>query len=204
MPESDDDADLALIFRIMDKEEAALGEFLERYGPKLKGYIRKKFGDELLEPEIEQAIIDSAEKVWRFSDKFDPENGTFRGWVITIAFNSAVDILRAERRHQAKSLEYDPGYNPADCYENSGGHSDLKDARLKVLDDFIFNKLTGFEKIVAVNCFKAGGEADSRRLAAIHGKARGNVDTVKSKVKAKIRQALLEWESQQKKPKGKP
>jgi len=74
---------------------------------------------------------------------------------------------------------------------------------LMALYDFIDNKLTGFERIVARNCFVAGGEADITRLAALNGKDRQNVDTVKSKVKKKITQALLEWDSRHAGKKGK-
>lgn len=50
----------------------------------------------------------------------------------------------------------------------------------------IHNKLVGFERTIALNCFTTGGEADGVRLAAKLGKTRNYVDTVKSKVKKKI------------------
>ena len=201
-PEIDDEL---LVLRMMEGDQNALVDFLKAYGQKVKGYLKKTFGDVLKEPELEQALNRAAFNIWRFADRFKPEKGSLRGWFIRIARNAAVSIIRSETKHLAKDLEYDPVYDPAEEDDDPPPDVDSTEhARLRALDDFINNKLTGFEKVVALNCFKAGGEADSRRLAALYGKPRGNVDTVKSKVKKKITQAMLEWDSRQGGRKGKP
>lgn len=48
---------------------------------------------------------------------------------------------------------------------------------------------------VALNFFTIGGDPDIGRLAAKLGKPRSNIDTVKSKVKKKIREAVLALEA---------
>lgn len=63
------------------------------------------------------------------------------------------------------------------------------------LDHFINHELVGNEREIALNCFKTGGQADSVRLAALLGKTRNYVDTVKSKVKKKIKEAILKFEA---------
>ena len=201
-PEIDEES---LVLRMMDRDQSALAELLKLYGPKIRGYLRKKFGDVLKEPELQQALNCAAFNVWRFADRFDPAKGSLRAWFVRIARNAAFSIIRVEARHLAKSLEYEPAYDPADDSEvPSADISDQDVRRLKAIDEFINNTLSGFEKIVAINSFKSGGEADSTRLAALYGKTRGNVDVVKSKVKKKITQAMLEWESLQPVKKGKP
>ena len=201
-PEIDDDA---LILRMLDKDETALEEILYVYGPKVMGFLRKSFGDALNEPELHETFNRAAFNLWRFADRFKPERGSLRGWFIRIARNAAIGVLRGETRHLAKDLEYDPAYDPADDHPDASPDVDSKEnGRLQKLHDFIHNKLTGFERIVAINCFKAGAEPDTARLAAIYGKTRQNVDTVRSKVKKKIVQWMLDSESRQQIPKGKP
>lgn len=202
-PEIDEEA---IVLRMMEKDQSALVELIAVYGPKVRGYLRKQFSEVLKEPELQQAFNRAFFNAFRFAEKFKPEKGSLRGWLIRIARNAAINIIRAEERHLAKELEYDPVYDPSDdCDDTSPPDVDSKEhARLTALYDFIHNKLTGFERIVARNCFIAGGEADTIRLAAHYGKDRQNVDTVKSKVKKKITEALLEWDSRQGGRKGKP
>jgi RNA polymerase sigma factor (sigma-70 family) len=201
-PEIDEET---LVLRMMEKDESALVELVKVFGPKVRGYLRIKFGEDLKEPELHQAFNRAFFNAYRFAEKFNPEKGGLRGWLIRIARNAAISIIRAEERHQAKDLEYDPSYDPADDCDDMSPDVDSKEhARLTALYDFINNKLTGFERIVARNCFIAGGEADIGRLVALYGKDRQNVDTVKSKVKKKITQALLDWDSRQGGRKGKP
>lgn len=207
MPEIDppeiDEIEIAL--RMMEKDQSALVELIRVYGPKVRGFLRKKFSEDLKEPELHQAFNRAFFNAFRFADKFKPEKGSLRGWLIRIARNAAISIIRAEERHLAKDLEYDPVYDPADDCDDTSSDVDSKEhARLTALYDFINNKLIGFERVVARSCFISGDEADTTRLAAIYGKSRQNVDTVKSKVKKKITQALLEWDSRQSGRKGKP
>jgi RNA polymerase sigma factor (sigma-70 family) len=194
-----------LVLRLMEEDEDALVELIKGYGPNVEGYLRRKFRLVLKSPELDEAFNRAFFNAFRFADKFKPERCSLRGWVIRIARNAAVSIIRGENRHQAKDLEYDPAYDPADDCDDVSPDVDSKEhARLNALYKFIETKLTGFEQTVALNCFVAGGEADTTRLAALHGKDRGNVDTVKSKVKKKITQALLEWDSSHSGKKGKP
>jgi RNA polymerase sigma factor (sigma-70 family) len=190
---------------MMEKDESALFALLETYGPKVRGYLRKHFGDVLKAPELDEALNRAAFSVWRFADRFNPERASLRGWFLSIARNAAVSILRSERRHLAKDLEYDPAYNPAeDCPGQAPDIDSKEKRRLQELDDILYKKLTGLEQTVALNDYKAGGEADAGRLAAMLGKTRQNIYTTRSKVKKKITQMMLEWESRQSGRKGTP
>jgi RNA polymerase sigma factor (sigma-70 family) len=197
--------DEELVLRMMEKDESALLTLLEAYGPKVKGYLKKHFGDVLKAPELEDAFSKAAFNVWRFAERFKPECGSLRGWFLKIARNAAISVLRAESRHMAKALEYDPLYDPADDYPDESPDIDSKEHhRLRELDNILYNILTGLEQIVALNDFKAGGEANTGRLAAMHGKTRQNIYTTRSKVKKKIVQMMLESESRHEDRKVKP
>lgn len=193
-----DDEDIVL--RMMEKDESGLTSLLEAYGPKVRGYLRKHFADVLKAPELEEAFNQAAFNAWRFADRYNPDRGSLRGWFLRIARNAAVSILRCERRHLAKDLEYDPAYDPAnDCPDEAPepAFDSKEQRRLQELNNILYHKLTGLEQTVALNDYKAGGEADTGRLATMLGKTKNNISATRSKVKKKITQMMLEWESRQ-------
>lgn len=190
-----DDVDLAL--RMMDRDEDALAALLKVYGPKVKGYLRKQFGATLDDSELDYVFQQSVINVWNKIQLYDPDKGSLRGWFIRVSRNAAISHIRGEEKHKA-----DPLADPADDHVDGCGDiafpaESKEQKRLDRIDDFIQNKLQGIEKIVALNCFTIGGDPDIVRLAAKLGKTRSYVDTVKSKVKKKIREAILAIEASQ-------
>jgi RNA polymerase sigma factor (sigma-70 family) len=175
-----------------EKDESALRTVLEVYGPKVKGYLRKQFGDVLDHGEREAVLNEAAMKVWMAANTYRSEKGGLRGWFIRIAKNTAISYIRGERKHRAEPLYDDPAVEDD---EVSPELNSIDRARLERLHSFIHNKLVGIERTVALNCYTVGGDADSDRLASILGKTRGYIDTVKSKVKRKIREAVLAIEA---------
>jgi RNA polymerase sigma factor (sigma-70 family) len=190
--------DKMLALRMKEKDEAALDTVIETYGPKVMGFLHLKFGDVLRPPELDEVFNRAVFNVWRFADRFNPDRGGMRGWFIRIARNAALSFIRGETKHLAQTLEFDPAYDPADDCDDVSPDIDSKEAkRLEHLDRFINHELVGNEREIARNCFKTGGEADSIRLAALLGKTRKYVDTVKSKVKRKITESMLKWEAEE-------
>jgi RNA polymerase sigma factor (sigma-70 family) len=188
--------DEMLAFRMTQKDEAALDTVIETYGPKVRGFLHQQFADVLRPPELDEVFNRAVFNVWRFADRFNLNKGSMRGWFIRIARNAALSLIRGETKHMTQTLEFDPAYDPADDCEDVSPDINSKEARwLDQLDTFINYELVGNEREVARNCFKTGGEADSVRLAALLGKTRKYVDTVKSKVKKKITEAMLKWEA---------
>jgi RNA polymerase sigma factor (sigma-70 family) len=200
MPEQDplaqvDDEELAL--RMMEGDESALRAALKAYGPKVKGYLRKQFGDTLDDNERDYVFQTSLIKFWKKIATYDTKRGSLRGWWIRIARNTAIDHIRGKESYTAKykAEELD---DPADDNDECGNVELVEDSkekkRLERIHDFIHNKLVGDEKTIALNCFAIGGDPDIVRLAAKLGKTRAYVDTVKSKVKKKIREFVLSLE----------
>ncbi|MEZ6077676.1 MAG: sigma factor [Pirellulaceae bacterium] len=197
MPEQDplahiDDDDIAL--RMMDGDEDALRAALKAYGPKVKGFLRKQFGDQLDQSELDFVFQQSLFNFWEKISTYDTAKGSLRGWWIRIARNAAISHMRGEEKYKAEVLE-----DPADDKNDHCGDVELVEdskekKRLERVHDFIHNKLVGDERIVALNCFAIGGEPDIVRLAAKLGKSRAYVDTVKSKVKKKIVEFVLALE----------
>lgn len=194
MPEANppaqvDDAELAR--RMAARDESALVTVLEVYGPKIRGYLFKKFRGVLDDGEREFVLNLAALNLWNAAGKFDRTKGGLRGWFVRIARNAAISHLRAQEKHRSEPLDQDPAEDYVDvCPQVAADEVE----RLNKVDDFI-NNLVGIEKVVAQHCFIVGGDPDIERLAKKLGKERSNIDTVKSKVKKKIRDAVLALEA---------
>lgn len=204
---SEVDAEL-LILRMAEKEEVALTEFLRAYGGKIKGYLTRLYGDVLKEPEINAALNATAFNVWRFADRYTTAKGSPKTWIIRIARNAAISILRGENRNRAKDLEYDPAYDPSDpsedCEDDPQDIGSRDRWRAREVEKIIKEELKGNEQAVAMADLNAGGEADSARLAVLLGSTKESIYATRSKVRAKIRKLIPEREARQDRAKGKP
>lgn len=203
MPEQEpqaqiDDEELAV--HIMDGDETALVAAMKTYGPKVRGFLRRQFGDQLDDLERDYVFQTALVKFWKRISTYDTRKGSLRGWWIRIARNTAIDHIRGKERYRTKykAEELD---DPADDNHDECGDVELpadskEKKRLERIHDFIHNKLEGIERTVALNCFAIGGDPDIVRLAAKLGKTRSYVDTVKSKVKKKIKEFVLALEAE--------
>ena len=179
-----DDENIAL--RMMDGDEDALRAALKAFGPKVKGFLRKQFGDQLDQSELHYVFQQSLINFWERISTYDTAKGSLRGWWIRIARNAAISHMRGEKKYKAEVLEDPADDKIDDCGDVELVEDSKEKKRLERVHDFIHNKLVGDERIIALNCFAIGGDPDIVRLAAKLGKSRAYVDTVKSKVKKKI------------------
>jgi len=193
-----------LIYRMAEKEEAALTEFLETCSGNLPGFLKKRYGDVLKTQEIEEAINIIAFNVWRFADRFTTGKGSPKAWIIRIARNEAIDTLRGEDRNRAKALEYDPYYDPAGARDEDSSAASVRDRwRVEQLEQIIYNEFKGLEQAVAKADLAAGRSADAGRLASLHSTSKETIYVKRTKVRAKIRKLILEREAQKDHPRGK-
>ena len=201
---NDEDDETLLIRIVLYQDKDALSTLLGRYGSKLKGYLTKHYGDSLKEPEIAEAVNRAFFNIWRFADRYKKEKGNFRGWMIRIAQNAALSIIRVEDRHQAKELEYDPSYDPTNHCEDEAHECGSKDKkRVELLNDIIDNQLEGLEQAIAKADRAEGQSANADRLATIHGTSKNVIWSTRSQLKIKLRKMVLDRESQDARQKGK-
>jgi RNA polymerase sigma-70 factor, ECF subfamily len=83
-----------------------LGELIGRYSRPLFGLGLRLLGDRGL---AEELVQDSFVRIWRNAHSFDPERGSVRTFVYTIARRAAIDL---QRRSKRVPLPVEP--NPAD------------------------------------------------------------------------------------------
>lgn len=200
----DEDIDVKLVCRIAEhRDKDALTLLVSRCTPRAMGYLNKQFAGRLQEPERDQAVNDAFHNVWRFADRFKPSEGDFGSWLIRIVQRAALSIIRGEKKHLAKELEFDPAYDPAsDCDDEQSECGSGQMTRVEMLEDIIENELTGFEQIVARRDAAVGGSADSHTLAAEFGRSLNTVYATRTKVREKIRSRILEREARKDSTKG--
>lgn len=87
-----DDAELA--FRLRRGDAAALAALYDRYASAVHGLTRSILRDDRL---AEEATHDVFLGLWQQPQAFEPARGSFGGWLLRVARNRAIDVLRRRR-----------------------------------------------------------------------------------------------------------
>jgi RNA polymerase sigma factor (sigma-70 family) len=89
-------------------DQAAWGEFVEQYGPKIYGWCRKWNLQEADAQDVAQnVLLKLAEKLREF--QYDPSLGSFRAWIKTLTHHAWSDFLKSRQR---------PGLGSGDSHVN--------------------------------------------------------------------------------------
>lgn len=115
-------ADAELMERVRRGDEAALATLYDRYGGLILTVALRIVGDRELAEEVMQ---DSFLRVWNASETYRSSRGQVSGWLIGIARNRAIDMLRS-RQHKTRLRERTPLPEPGD--EDTFGVADETDA----------------------------------------------------------------------------
>jgi len=101
-PEADSNAsDAALIQRIVQRDESALGALYDRYAGMLSAVLNRILRDQQAAEEILQDIF---YQLWRRASQFDSARGSLPGWLTVIARNRAISRLRKHNPSQGDEL----------------------------------------------------------------------------------------------------
>jgi len=87
-------SDVALIERVLQRDEAALAALYDRYAAMLSSVLNRILRDSQAAEEILQDIF---LQLWRDASRFDASRGSLPGWLLVIARNRAISRLR---RHE--------------------------------------------------------------------------------------------------------
>ena len=100
MPDSLDLTDRAidadLVRQLVAGSQTALGELYDRHASAVYAAAVRGGGDSWIAADIVQETFLA---LWNHAERFDPERGGLRAWLLTIARNRVVDHHRAARRH---------------------------------------------------------------------------------------------------------
>jgi RNA polymerase sigma-70 factor, ECF subfamily len=86
----------------MSTQLAALESLYEAYHRQAIGLAYRLLGDR---GDAEDVVQDAFLALWRSMDRYDPERGSVRTWLLTIVRNRALDVLRSRRAHPASPLD---------------------------------------------------------------------------------------------------
>jgi RNA polymerase sigma-70 factor (ECF subfamily) len=86
-------SDAALVLAIARYHESALAETYRRHGGAVFALARRLLNDQTLAEEVVQEVF---VRLWSQPDRFDPERGTLRSYLLAQSHGRAVDLLRSE------------------------------------------------------------------------------------------------------------
>ncbi|MBK5221301.1 MAG: sigma-70 family RNA polymerase sigma factor [Acidimicrobiia bacterium] len=85
--------DAQLVLAVARYREDALAELYRRHGGAVHALARRVLVDDALAEEVLQEVF---VRLWRQPDRFDPDRGTLRSFLLAMAHGRAVDIVRSE------------------------------------------------------------------------------------------------------------
>jgi RNA polymerase sigma-70 factor (ECF subfamily) len=94
-------SDEALVARVARSEAAALAELFDRHQASARGVAERVLHDAAL---AEDAVQDAFLAAWTHADRFAPQRGDPRAWILMLAHHRAVDIVRRRRRRELREV----------------------------------------------------------------------------------------------------
>lgn len=126
-----------LITKIKNKDEKALIEFVDTYGPILKSVI---FPVLSYYPELVGEVLnDCLLAIWENIESYDEKRSSFKNWCAAVSKYKAIDALRKEIKHESVNLEDIEIIPSEDIYKLDESEKILK--HLNKEDQIIFKKL---------------------------------------------------------------
>ena len=94
-----DEADEALMRQVQADDPAAFGVLYDRFSARA---YRVATGIAQDRSHADDMVQEAFVSLWRRRARYDPALGTVSGWVMATVRNRAIDVLRAQRRHDAR------------------------------------------------------------------------------------------------------
>lgn len=141
------DPGLPFLQAVQSGVKGAFADLYDHYSAALFGVIVKIVHDEV---RAEEVLQDSFVKVWRSAASYDPAKGRAFTWMLNIARNTALDLVRsAEFRNSAK-------VQPLDRHVYRSGTDELRDQLDHHGMDKILNTLPTEQKEVIEQAYYQG------------------------------------------------
>jgi len=96
--------DVALIRRMVEADETALGALYDRWVRSLYSLVLHLLRDP---DEAEDVVEETFWQAWKKADAYEPSKGAVSTWLLTIGRRKALDRLRAKKRSREDPIEND-------------------------------------------------------------------------------------------------
>jgi RNA polymerase sigma-70 factor (ECF subfamily) len=116
-----------LIQKIKNQDAAVIGQLFDDYGNALYGVILRIVGQSDL---AEQVLQDSFVKIWKNGHTYDESKGKLFTWMLNIARNTAIDVVRSAGFRDQRKLQALDNASYAIAADNADPH--LMDMRAMV------------------------------------------------------------------------
>lgn len=180
-----------LIARAQQHNAAAFNELIERHRSPVYSVALRYMGTADMANDVTQ---DAFLRAWQAIDTFQNNHGVgFRSWLMRIASNRALDLLRASRRRPSESLDAaidneesnwspeDPGETPVEFAERDALATGIERSLLHIPPD---------QRLAIILSDIQGYSYDE--IAEITGVAPGTVKSRIHRGRARLREVLLE------------
>jgi RNA polymerase sigma-70 factor (ECF subfamily) len=129
--DSGDSFDRRVVDRLLGKDPSALAEIYDEYGRAVYSLSLRILGDSA---GAEDVVHDVFLKLWRQPEQYRIERGTLRAWLLSVAHNRSIDVLRRRRNASARltSEEQDWDHIARDGADDLGDQAALAEEAARV------------------------------------------------------------------------
>lgn len=101
--------DSELVAAISRGDERAMAEIVRRHREPVVAFARRLVGDHARAEEVSQEVF---VRLWERSDRFDPQRGALRAFLLALTHGRALDVVRSDtsrRRREERDVSRTPG-----------------------------------------------------------------------------------------------
>lgn len=179
------DADTAA--RLVAGDPDGLRQLFEDHGGLLRARLEQVFGTALDDSELDEVLAMTSVRVWRAARRFDPAQGSLRGWVAVIGRRCALSLLQARARARRNE-------QPVDVHELAElpPPSPVSPHKQRLLADMLacLEHLPPLQRAVLLADYQAGGPAPAHELAKRLRTSINSIYVSRHKGRQSLRKAL--------------
>jgi RNA polymerase sigma-70 factor (ECF subfamily) len=129
-----DNRERPLVERLVAGDEEALRDVYQRHSPAVFGLAMRVLANETLAEDVTQDVF---VRLWQQPERFDPERGQLRAYLLAMAHSRAVERVRAEEslRRRHRTVAEEPVANTAPDPERLALEADAGAAIRKALSE---------------------------------------------------------------------